>query len=133
MFICICLVEDLSEIVPQLLSKLRVVEEKKPVNNISTNIMKIRELIAQAHSVAKKVHQALQINIILTDPHVKHNTFSQSHSESPLRFYYNNIKAFQHRPTKMFYQISVKNCTKFTKKCIVLCLFLVSERLKTLY
>ncbi len=80
MFICMCLVENLSEIVPELLSKLRVVEEKKPVNNISTNIMKIRELIAQARSVAKKVHQAKQINIILTDPDVKHNTFIQSHS-----------------------------------------------------
>lgn len=48
-------VENLSEIVPELLDKLRVVEEKKPVNNVSTNIMKIRELIAQARSVAKKV------------------------------------------------------------------------------
>lgn len=47
--------ENLSQIVPELLDKLRVVEEKKPVNNVSTNIMKIRELIAQARSVAKKV------------------------------------------------------------------------------
>ncbi|TRY84489.1 hypothetical protein DNTS_035836, partial [Danionella cerebrum] len=47
-------VKDLSEIVPELLNKLRVVEEKKPVNNVTTNIMKIRELIAQARSIAKK-------------------------------------------------------------------------------
>lgn len=49
------LVENLSELVPELLDKLRVVEEKNPVNNVTTNIMRIRELIAQARSVAKKV------------------------------------------------------------------------------
>jgi len=58
--------------VPELLDKLRVVEEKKPVNNVTTNILKIRELIAQARSVAKKVHQLLNICIILTDPLVGH-------------------------------------------------------------
>uniref|UniRef100_A0A8C1LBG9 Laminin, alpha 4 n=1 Tax=Cyprinus carpio TaxID=7962 RepID=A0A8C1LBG9_CYPCA len=57
-----CLVEDLSEIMPELLSKLRVVEEKKPANNVSTNIMKIRELIAQARSVAKKVQVSMKFN-----------------------------------------------------------------------
>uniref|UniRef100_A0A8C1U5A7 Laminin, alpha 4 n=1 Tax=Cyprinus carpio TaxID=7962 RepID=A0A8C1U5A7_CYPCA len=56
------LVEDLSEIMPELLSKLRVVEEKKPANNVSTNIMKIRELIAQARSVAKKVQVSMKFN-----------------------------------------------------------------------
>uniref|UniRef100_A0A9J8AU69 Laminin subunit alpha 4 n=1 Tax=Cyprinus carpio carpio TaxID=630221 RepID=A0A9J8AU69_CYPCA len=55
-------VEDLSEIMPELLSKLRVVEEKKPANNVSTNIMKIRELIAQARSVAKKVQVSMKFN-----------------------------------------------------------------------
>ncbi|XP_077076325.1 laminin subunit alpha-4 isoform X1 [Siphateles boraxobius] len=55
-------VEDLSEIVPELLDKLRVVEEKKPVNNVSTNIIKIRELIAQARSVAKKVQVSMKFN-----------------------------------------------------------------------
>uniref|UniRef100_A0A8C2HDP3 Laminin, alpha 4 n=1 Tax=Cyprinus carpio TaxID=7962 RepID=A0A8C2HDP3_CYPCA len=55
-------VQDLSEIVPELLSKLRVVEEKKPVNNVSTNIVKIRELIAQARSVAKKVQVSMKFN-----------------------------------------------------------------------
>lgn len=55
-------VENLSEIVPELLDKLRVVEEKKPVNNVSTNIMKIRELIAQARSVAKKVQISMKFN-----------------------------------------------------------------------
>lgn len=53
--VCPYAVDNLSEIVPELLDKLRVVEEKKPVNNVSTNILKIRELIAQARSVAKKV------------------------------------------------------------------------------
>lgn len=42
-------------LVPELLVKLKVVEEKKPVNNVSSNIMRIRELISQARSVAKKV------------------------------------------------------------------------------
>ncbi|XP_067273513.1 laminin subunit alpha-4 [Pseudorasbora parva] len=55
-------VENLSEIMPELLNKLRVVEEKKPVNNVSTNIMKIRELIAQARSVAKKVQVSMKFN-----------------------------------------------------------------------
>ena len=48
-------VENLSELVPELLDKLRVIE-KKPVNNVTTNIMRIRELIAQARSVAMKVN-----------------------------------------------------------------------------
>lgn len=42
-------------LVPELLDKLKVVEEKKPVSNVTTNILRIRELIAQARSVAKKV------------------------------------------------------------------------------
>uniref|UniRef100_A0A8C7WEV2 Laminin, alpha 4 n=1 Tax=Oncorhynchus mykiss TaxID=8022 RepID=A0A8C7WEV2_ONCMY len=36
-------VENLSELVPELLDKLRVVEEKNQVNNVTTNIMRIRE------------------------------------------------------------------------------------------
>uniref|UniRef100_A0AAZ3Q114 Laminin, alpha 4 n=1 Tax=Oncorhynchus tshawytscha TaxID=74940 RepID=A0AAZ3Q114_ONCTS len=36
-------VENLSELVPELLHKLRVVEEKNQVNNVTTNIMRIRE------------------------------------------------------------------------------------------
>ncbi|XP_036405732.1 laminin subunit alpha-4 [Megalops cyprinoides] len=55
-------VNNLSELVPELLDKLRVVEEKKPVNNVSTNIMRIRELIAQARSVAKKVQVSMKFN-----------------------------------------------------------------------
>lgn len=47
--------ENLNVLVPELLDKLKVVEEKKPVNNVTTNIIRIRELIAQARSVAKKV------------------------------------------------------------------------------
>uniref|UniRef100_A0A674CUT2 Laminin subunit alpha-4-like n=1 Tax=Salmo trutta TaxID=8032 RepID=A0A674CUT2_SALTR len=55
-------VENLSELVPELLDKLRVVEEKNPVNNVTTNIMRIRELIAQARSVAKKVQVSMKFN-----------------------------------------------------------------------
>lgn len=51
--------DNLNVLVPELLDKLKVVEEKKPVNNVTTNIMRIRELIAQARSVAKKVSLTL--------------------------------------------------------------------------
>ncbi|KAK2846299.1 hypothetical protein Q7C36_011153 [Tachysurus vachellii] len=54
-------VEDLSAIVPQLLTKLHDVEEKKPFN-VSTNIMRVRELIAQARSVASKVQVSMRFN-----------------------------------------------------------------------
>ncbi|XP_060769481.1 laminin subunit alpha-4 [Neoarius graeffei] len=54
-------VEDLSAIVPQLLTKLHDVEEKKPVN-MSTNIMRVRELIAQARSVASKVQVSMKFD-----------------------------------------------------------------------
>lgn len=47
--------DNLNVLVPELLDKLKVVEEKKPVNNVTTNILRIRELIAQARSVARKV------------------------------------------------------------------------------
>lgn len=47
--------ENLNVLIPELLDKLKVVDEKKPVNNVTTNIMRIRELITQARSVAKKV------------------------------------------------------------------------------
>lgn len=52
-------VENLNVLVPELLDKLKVVEEKKPVSNVTTNILRIRELIAQARSVAKKVSASL--------------------------------------------------------------------------
>ncbi|XP_018599427.2 laminin subunit alpha-4 [Scleropages formosus] len=54
-------VNSLSELVPQLLDKLKVVEGKRPAN-VSTNIMRIRELIAQARSVAKKVQVSMKFN-----------------------------------------------------------------------
>lgn len=53
-------VERLNELVPELLNRLKVVENKKPVNNVTTNIVRIRELIAQARSVAKKVSLLLR-------------------------------------------------------------------------
>uniref|UniRef100_A0A7N6AAF2 Laminin, alpha 4 n=1 Tax=Anabas testudineus TaxID=64144 RepID=A0A7N6AAF2_ANATE len=53
---------DLNKLVPELLGKLKVVEEKKPVNNVTANIMRIRELIAQARSVAKKVQVSMKFN-----------------------------------------------------------------------
>ncbi|KAK7907540.1 hypothetical protein WMY93_016152 [Mugilogobius chulae] len=55
-------VENLNVLVPELLDKLRVVEQKKPVNNVTTNILRIRELIAQARSVAKKVQVSMKFN-----------------------------------------------------------------------
>uniref|UniRef100_A0A8C4EP96 Laminin, alpha 4 n=1 Tax=Dicentrarchus labrax TaxID=13489 RepID=A0A8C4EP96_DICLA len=56
------IVENLNFLVPELLDKLKVVEEKKPVNNVTTNIIRIRELIAQARSVAKKVQVSMKFN-----------------------------------------------------------------------
>uniref|UniRef100_A0A669EKU7 Laminin, alpha 4 n=1 Tax=Oreochromis niloticus TaxID=8128 RepID=A0A669EKU7_ORENI len=55
-------VENLNLLVPTLLDKLKLVEDKKPVNNVTTNIMRIRELIAQARSVAKKVQVSMKFN-----------------------------------------------------------------------
>lgn len=55
-------VENLNVLVPELLDKLRVVEQKKPVNNVTTNIARIRELIAQARSVAKKVQVSMKFD-----------------------------------------------------------------------
>jgi len=48
-------VKKLTEVFPQLLDKLRRVEQKAPANNISSSIQRIRELIAQTRSVASKV------------------------------------------------------------------------------
>ncbi|XP_077567686.1 laminin subunit alpha-4 [Stigmatopora nigra] len=55
-------VDNLHFLVPELLEKLKVVEQKKPVNNITTNVMRIRELIAQARSVAKKAQVSMKFN-----------------------------------------------------------------------
>lgn len=49
------LVKSLTEVVPQLIDKLRTVEQKWPANNVSASIQRIRELIAQTRSVANKV------------------------------------------------------------------------------
>uniref|UniRef100_A0A8C5FCU6 Laminin, alpha 4 n=1 Tax=Gadus morhua TaxID=8049 RepID=A0A8C5FCU6_GADMO len=54
--------ESLHLLVPALLEKLKVVEQKKPVNNVTTNILRIRELIAQARSVAKKVQVSMKFD-----------------------------------------------------------------------
>ncbi|XP_051881021.1 laminin subunit alpha-4 [Pristis pectinata] len=55
-------VKNLTEIVPQLLDKLRVVEEKRPANNISASIQRIRELIAQSKNVASKVQVSMKFD-----------------------------------------------------------------------
>ncbi|KAM9778530.1 laminin subunit alpha-4 [Syngnathus typhle] len=55
-------VDHLHFLVPELLDKLKVVEQKKPINNITANVMRIRELIAQARSVAKKVQVSMKFN-----------------------------------------------------------------------
>ncbi|KAL0967338.1 hypothetical protein UPYG_G00251000 [Umbra pygmaea] len=65
-------VKNLSELVPELLDKLRVVEEKKPVTNVTTNIMRIRQMIAQARSVASKVQVSMKFNgqsLVEVHPH----------------------------------------------------------------
>lgn len=61
-------VENLNVLVPELLDKLKVVEEKKPVSNVTTNILRIRELIAQARSVAKKVRLLLLLLVVAAHP-----------------------------------------------------------------
>ncbi|KAM6915336.1 laminin subunit alpha-4 [Xenentodon cancila] len=55
-------VDNLNVLVPELLDKLKVVEDKKPFSNVTTNIMRIRELIAQARSVARKVQVSMKFN-----------------------------------------------------------------------
>ncbi|NXB77896.1 LAMA4 protein, partial [Donacobius atricapilla] len=52
-------VKKLTEVFPQLLEKLRRVEQKAPANNISSSIQRIRELIAQTRSVASKVQVSM--------------------------------------------------------------------------
>uniref|UniRef100_A0A4W3H8M4 Laminin subunit alpha 4 n=1 Tax=Callorhinchus milii TaxID=7868 RepID=A0A4W3H8M4_CALMI len=53
-------VNDLTELVPQLLDKLRIVEQKRPANNISASILRIRELIAQTRNVASKIQVSMK-------------------------------------------------------------------------
>ncbi|KAG7257964.1 hypothetical protein CRUP_024774, partial [Coryphaenoides rupestris] len=55
-------VDSLHLLVPELLEKLRVVERKKPLSNVTSNILRIRELIAQARSVAKKVQVSMKFD-----------------------------------------------------------------------
>nr|XP_014340991.1 PREDICTED: laminin subunit alpha-4 [Latimeria chalumnae] len=56
-------VNNLTEIVPQLLDKLRIIEQKQPhASNLSVNILRIRELIAQTRSVASKVQVAMKFD-----------------------------------------------------------------------
>ncbi|OCT78150.1 hypothetical protein XELAEV_18029258mg [Xenopus laevis] len=53
-------VRNLTEVVPLLLNKLHTVEYKWPTNNISSSILRIRELIAQTRSVASKVQVSMK-------------------------------------------------------------------------
>uniref|UniRef100_A0A8C8SRY5 Laminin subunit alpha-4 n=1 Tax=Pelusios castaneus TaxID=367368 RepID=A0A8C8SRY5_9SAUR len=53
-------VKNLTEVIPQLLDKLRTVDQKLPANNISASIQRIRELIAQTRSVASKVQVSMK-------------------------------------------------------------------------
>ncbi|XP_013886384.1 laminin subunit alpha-4 [Austrofundulus limnaeus] len=55
-------VENLNVLVPELLDKLKVVQKKTPFNNVTTNIMRVRELISQARSVVRKVQVSMQFN-----------------------------------------------------------------------
>ncbi|NXF38323.1 LAMA4 protein, partial [Nyctibius bracteatus] len=52
-------VRKLTEVFPELLDKLRRVEQKAPANNVSSSIQRIRELIAQTRSVASKVQVSM--------------------------------------------------------------------------
>ncbi|XP_061479636.1 laminin subunit alpha-4 [Rhineura floridana] len=52
-------VKSLTEVLPQLLDKLRTVEQKWPANNVSASIQRVRELIAQTRSVASKVQVSM--------------------------------------------------------------------------
>nr|XP_006123285.1 laminin subunit alpha-4 [Pelodiscus sinensis] len=53
-------VKNLTEVIPQLLDKLRTVDQKLPANNISASIQRIRELIAQTRSVASKIQVSMK-------------------------------------------------------------------------
>ncbi|MBN3288511.1 LAMA4 protein, partial [Polyodon spathula] len=55
-------VENLTDMVPELLDKLRVVEQKKPMSNISSSILRIRQLIAQTKSLASKVQVSMRFD-----------------------------------------------------------------------
>ncbi|KAL7987832.1 hypothetical protein Chor_006751 [Crotalus horridus] len=59
-------VRSLTELVPQLLDKLRIVEEKRAANNVSASIQRVRELIAQTRSVQVSMtfegHSAVEVN-----------------------------------------------------------------------
>lgn len=58
-------VKKLTEVFPQLLDKLRRVEQKAPANNISSSIQRIRELIAQTRSVASKVKLGMDAQLLV--------------------------------------------------------------------
>ncbi|XP_012660001.1 laminin subunit alpha-4 [Otolemur garnettii] len=55
-------VRNLTEVVPQLLDQLRVVELKRPASNVSASIQRIRELIAQTRSVASKIQVSMMFD-----------------------------------------------------------------------
>ncbi|KAJ1155102.1 hypothetical protein NDU88_007838 [Pleurodeles waltl] len=63
-------VRRLTEVVPRIMDKLRTVEQRLPATNISDNIQRVRELIAQTRSIASKVqvsmkfagHSAVEVN-----------------------------------------------------------------------
>ncbi|XP_013926524.1 PREDICTED: laminin subunit alpha-4 [Thamnophis sirtalis] len=66
-------VRSLTELVPQLLDKLRIVEEKRAANNVSASIQRVRELIAQTRSVANKVQVSMTFegrSAVEVNPHV---------------------------------------------------------------
>lgn len=52
--------KNLTDVMPLLLTKLHTVEHKFPSDNISSSILRIRELIAQTRSVASKVQVSMK-------------------------------------------------------------------------
>ncbi|XP_006879090.1 PREDICTED: laminin subunit alpha-4-like isoform X2 [Elephantulus edwardii] len=55
-------VRNLTEVVPQLLDQIRVVEQKRPASNVSASIQRVRELIAQTRSVASKIQVSMMFD-----------------------------------------------------------------------
>ncbi|XP_069463956.1 laminin subunit alpha-4 isoform X2 [Ambystoma mexicanum] len=53
-------VRRLNEVYPRIMDKLRTVEQRMPVTNISSSIQRVRELIAQTRSIASKVQVSMK-------------------------------------------------------------------------
>ncbi|KAE8602657.1 hypothetical protein XENTR_v10014075 [Xenopus tropicalis] len=94
-------VRNLTEVVPLLLNKLRTVDYKWPTNNISSSILRIRELIAQTRSVASKVQVSMRFGgKSAVDVNLKTNA-ADLNAFSSISLYLNPI-AHQEKPHDKF-------------------------------